>query len=298
MNGGCLYYGRAVDDTIIMALSAIASEQAAATENTERKVLNILNYLATHPEAKIRFHASDMLLNVHSDASYLSETRARSRLAGYFFLGSKIVKGEKIKMNGNIFVSCGILKIVVCSAAEEELAALFLNIKEGKILRLTLEEFGHKQPPTPVHYDNSTATGIANDSVKKQCSRSMEMRCFWVTDQVKNAAFDMQWHPGQENLADYFTKHFDTKNHRKVRTWYLQEENSPWILTWAAAPSALRGCVGNLLDGYTRTGPLPRVNTRVNQSGISLAKPGRAMACATWHMASHGSTWQLIHRII
>ena len=75
-----------------------------------------------------------MILNVHSDASYLSETRARSRLAGYFFLGSKIVKGEKIKMNGNIFVSCGILKIVVCSAAEAELAALFLNIKEGKIL--------------------------------------------------------------------------------------------------------------------------------------------------------------------
>ena len=71
-------------------------------------------------------------------------------------------------MNGNIFVSCGILKIVVCSAAEAELAALFLNIKESKILRLTLEELGHKQPPTTVHYDNSTATGIENDSVKKQ----------------------------------------------------------------------------------------------------------------------------------
>ena len=83
--GGCLYYGRAVDETIIMALSAIASEQAAATENTERKVLKLLNYLATHPEAKIIFHASDMILNIHSDASYLSETRARSRLAGYFF---------------------------------------------------------------------------------------------------------------------------------------------------------------------------------------------------------------------
>ena len=122
-----------------MALSAIAGEQAAATENTERKVLKPLNYLATHPEAKIRFHASDMILNVHSDASYLSETRARSRLAGYFFLGSKIVKGKKIKMNGNIFVSCGILKMVVCLAAEAELAAFFLNIKEGKILRLTLE---------------------------------------------------------------------------------------------------------------------------------------------------------------
>ena len=201
-------------------------------------------------------------------------------------------------MNGNIFVSCGILKIVVCSAAEDELAALFLNIKEGKILRLTLEELGHKQPPTTVHCDNSTATGISNNSVKKQRSCSMEMRFFWVTDQVKNGAFDVQWHPGQENLADYFTKHFDTKHHREVRTWYLQEKNSPRLLPRAAAPSALRGCVGNLPDGYTRTGPLPRVNTRVNQSGLSLAKPGRAMACTTWNMANQVSTWKLLHRII
>ena len=103
-----------MDDTILMTLSAIANEKAAATENTEIKVLKLLNYLATHPEAKIRFHATDMILNIQSDASYLSETRARSRLAGYFFLGRNIVKGEKIKMNGNIFVSCGILKIVVC----------------------------------------------------------------------------------------------------------------------------------------------------------------------------------------
>ena len=138
-------------------------------------MLQILNYLATDPEAKVRFHASDMVLNIHSDASYLSEPRARSRLAGYFFLGSKPRKGEPIKMNGNIFVSCGILKIVVTSAAEAELGALFLNLKEGKTLRLTLMELGHVQPPTPVHCDNSTATGIANDSVKKQRSQSMNM---------------------------------------------------------------------------------------------------------------------------
>ena len=106
----------------------------------------------------------------------------------------------------------------------------------------------------------------------------MEMRFFWVTDQVMYGAFDVQWHPGQENLADYFTKHFDTKHHREVRTWSLQEENSPRLLPRAAAPSALQGCVGNLPDGYTRTGPLQRVNPRVNQSGLSLAKPGRAMA--------------------
>ena len=132
------------------------------------KTVQLLDYLATHPAAKVRFHASSMVLNIHSDAFYLSEPRARSRLSGYFFLGEVPKKGENIQMNGNMFVSCGILRIVVCSAIEAELGALFLNIKEGKVLQLALRELGHRQPPTPVHCDNSTAAGITNNTVKKQ----------------------------------------------------------------------------------------------------------------------------------
>ena len=86
---------------------------------------------------------------------------------------------------------CGILKFVVASASGAELAALFINAKEGKIIRMTLEEMGHKQPPTPIHCDNITAAGIANDNVKKQQSRSMEMRFFWITDQIKIGHFDL-----------------------------------------------------------------------------------------------------------
>ena len=136
--GVCLYYGRAVDNTILLPLSSIAGEQTKATEKTMRDVQHLLDYLATNPDAKVRYHASEMVLNIHSDASYLSEPRAKSRLAGHFFLGSVPKKGESIKMNGAIYVACGVLRIVVCSAAEAELAALFLNIKEGKVLRLTL----------------------------------------------------------------------------------------------------------------------------------------------------------------
>ena len=71
---------------------------------------------------------------------------------------------------------CTVLKFVASSAAEAELGALFLNIKEGQVLRLTLEEMGHPQPPTPIHCKNATAVGIANKTVKKHRSRPMEMR--------------------------------------------------------------------------------------------------------------------------
>ena len=108
-----------------------------------------------------------MILNIHSNASYLSEVRARSRTAGHFFLRSVFSIYKPIPLNGAIYVNSGILKFVVSSAAEAELGDLFLNMKEGKILRTILEELGHEQPPTPIHCDNFTVVGIAKDTAKK-----------------------------------------------------------------------------------------------------------------------------------
>ncbi len=82
-----LYYAQAVDLTVLMALSTIASEQAHGMENTMQKMKQLLDYLATHSEATIRFHASDMVLHIHWDAPYLSEANAHSRACGHFVMG-------------------------------------------------------------------------------------------------------------------------------------------------------------------------------------------------------------------
>jgi hypothetical protein len=83
--GSVLYYARAVDPTVIMPLNDIATEQTKATEKTQADANQLLDYLATHPDATIRYHASDMILHIHSDASYLSVSNARSRIGGLFF---------------------------------------------------------------------------------------------------------------------------------------------------------------------------------------------------------------------
>jgi hypothetical protein len=51
-----------------MPVNVLASEQPNATEVTADKVIKLLNYCNTHPETKIRYHASDMILHIHSDA--------------------------------------------------------------------------------------------------------------------------------------------------------------------------------------------------------------------------------------
>jgi hypothetical protein len=82
-----LFYARAVDPTVLMPLNDIATEQTKATEKTQAATNQLLNYLATHPDATIRSHASDMILHFHSDASYLLVSNSRRRLGGLFFYG-------------------------------------------------------------------------------------------------------------------------------------------------------------------------------------------------------------------
>ena len=85
--GTFLFYSRAVDPTMLMALSIIATEQTQGTHTTKEKAEYFLMYASLHPDATIKFYKSDMILKIHSDASYLAECQGRSRTGGALLLG-------------------------------------------------------------------------------------------------------------------------------------------------------------------------------------------------------------------
>ena len=120
--GTFLYYGRAVDGTMLRALSAIASDQASPTENTLKKARKFMDYAATHPNAVLTYGSSDMCLAVHSDASYLSEPKARSCVCGHFFLASDVPIPAN---NGAVLNTANLIKTVMSSAAEAEMEGYF-----------------------------------------------------------------------------------------------------------------------------------------------------------------------------
>eukprot|EP00978_Attheya_sp_CCMP212_P014794 scaffold37878_cov107-Attheya_sp.AAC.4 len=64
--GTFLYYARAVDSTMLVALGSIAS--AKKSEDTAIAITQLLNFAATNPDATVRYIASDMCLKIHSDA--------------------------------------------------------------------------------------------------------------------------------------------------------------------------------------------------------------------------------------
>ena len=67
--GNILYNAHAVDITVLMALSLIAIKQSKEATNSMEKAQQLLNYLATFPNTTILFQASEMIMNIHLDAS-------------------------------------------------------------------------------------------------------------------------------------------------------------------------------------------------------------------------------------
>ena len=223
--GSFLYYGRAVDLTILMDLSKITEQQANPTDKTTTRVNQLLDYMATHPMEVIRYHKYDMLLNVHVYASYGIATKSRIRAGGHFLLGSIPTNDDPIKLNGTILTNCTILKCVAASAAEAEIRALFLNAMEAKSLRLTLMELGHPQPQIKIHVENTTEVGIFNNTIKRQRSSAMNRQYFWLLCQEAQLIFRTKYHPGQENFGDYKTKHRNRAAHQRVRPFYVQTKD-------------------------------------------------------------------------
>ena len=184
--GTFLYYARAVDPTILPAINDIASAQAQPTQQTNDKVTMLLDYMFTYPNAKLRFHASDMVLQIDSDAAYLVLPGAKSRVAGYYHLGSKTppTSTTDYTINGPIHVECKALRHVVSSAAEAETAGLFHNAKTAIAIRRSLDILGHPQPPTPIKTDNSTALGFVKNLVHQKRSKSWDMRFHWLREKI------------------------------------------------------------------------------------------------------------------
>ncbi len=105
-------------------LSSIASTQAEPTKETMKNTKLFLNYAASHQDAIITYQASDMVLVVHSNTSYLSKPKAQSHAGDHFFMSSDTKDPAN---NGAVLNIAQLIKAVMSSAAEAKLGALYIN---------------------------------------------------------------------------------------------------------------------------------------------------------------------------
>ena len=127
-------------DSITYCTSGLVDRNKGSTLSYLHKAIKalnqLLNYAATHPNIIVRYLASDMMLSIHSDASYLSEAEARSRVGGYFYLDNLPNNPQLHRLNGNVLIISNIMRQVLASATEAEAAALFYNAQEACPLRV------------------------------------------------------------------------------------------------------------------------------------------------------------------
>ena len=127
-----IYVGRAVNNKLLVALSAIGAQQASATEDTAAAMEQLLDYVETYPNDGILFIKSDMILEAHAYAGFLNEPRDISRS------GKDILLSEnepKPKLNGPVLTIAQIIKTIMASSAEAEMAAPFITAKKMVSMR-------------------------------------------------------------------------------------------------------------------------------------------------------------------
>ena len=207
-----------------------------------------------------------MILFIHSDASYLSVTKARIRASGVFFLSDpkpySITFSEFTPiLNVLIFIMCQILRNIIALAEEAEYGALFLNGQAAVPIRTTLIEMHYPQPPTPIQVDNSTAEGISNKSIKQKRSKTIDMRFHCIQDRILQEHFNVFWKPGPTNVGDYHSKFHPTPHQIQVRHTNHHEPHT--------SQNLLQGCANtpNLYTTGTSLGLSKVLNTNHKQRG-------------------------------
>ena len=119
--GALLYYTRAINNIILVGISMIGDQEAAATEKTAAALDQLLDHVATYPDYGIIYWASDIILAAHSDTGLNNDSKERNHAGAHIFLS----KDEPTsKWNGAVLTISQIIKFVMSSAAEANLGAL------------------------------------------------------------------------------------------------------------------------------------------------------------------------------
>ena len=167
---------------MLTALSAMAAEQGTPTMTTFKNTYQFLDYAATNNKSVLTYKVSNIVLAVHSDASYLNEPKARSRAV----MSSNTTFPAN---NGAIHNTAQVIKAVMSSVAEAELGALYINAKFATPIRHMLTEIGHPRPPTPIQTDNSTTFGVVTNKIIPKATKAMDIHYHWLRDREQQQQF-------------------------------------------------------------------------------------------------------------
>jgi hypothetical protein len=228
--GKLSYIAIAIDHLILPAVSKLASVQSKPTIETMKIFDRLMQYVATHNNPTIIYRPSNMQLQIHTDASFMTETRCRSRAAVFGYLSSKSISNipDFPDLNGAIICTSTIIPLTVPSVMDAEYIAIYQGLLHTNKIRETLSNLGFPQQfPTELICDNQAAVSVANETCTIKKSKTSAMRYYIIQDNIHSKKLKVTWRPGKDpisdnptNLADAFTKAHPIYYFKKVKPYY------------------------------------------------------------------------------
>ena len=149
---------------------------------------------------KLSFQKYDdcLTLTGFSDADW-GGSAGRKSTSGYCFLLNK--------SGGAISWKSRKQPTVALSTCEAEYIATSVAIQEAKFLTQLLNEIDvEKVEPVTLFVDNQSTIAIANDPIRNQRTKHIDIKYHFIRSEIKNGRIAMKNVPSQENMAAVFTK--------------------------------------------------------------------------------------------
>ena len=158
----------------------------------------------TYPDNGIFFRKSDMILAAQADIGFLNKSRAHIRSGVHISLSEKY---PNPKYKGPVLTISLIIKSVMDSASESEMAALYITAKKMMPIHNKIIEMGWLQAKSPIQTDKTTAVGLTNKTIVNKATKSADMKLWWLRRRESQDQFRYYWAPGSEHEGGYSTKH-------------------------------------------------------------------------------------------
>ena len=250
------YYTRVIENTMQTSASSIVSSLSNRSwKDLKFRIIQFLEFAATHHNAKNWYRAIQMHLLIQSDASYLNESKASYRNGGFFDLSDipklKIKpKYPPPKFNAPVIVNSKIINTVVSSFQESETGSGFINGKDYVTLRNSFHGMGHIQGLTPIQYENIVINGIFTDTVVQCRSTATDMLFYWLCGWCRQKQLNVHLKQGKHNISDYSSKYNSTQLFISVWPTYVLnpiQKQTKTLPKLSKLPTTLQVCVQNVL---------------------------------------------------
>lgn len=216
-----LYVSKHGRPDILTAVAFLTTRVTRPSEEDERKLIRVLNYLNCHPDLVMRFSGCPgSFIRAYVDASYAVHIDGKSHS------GVVVTVGDA----GTVHVGSKKQKLVAKSSTEAELIALGDELSPILFANHFIQAQGYSDTPAIVFQDNQSTIALAEKGRSTSArTRHISIRYFFVKDNIDRREIEIKYKPTEDMLADFFTKPLQGDLFKRLRDFIMNGTSPPAV---------------------------------------------------------------------